>query len=134
MPLNRKSITIASRVMLPTYILFALVVGVIYILDPNGSLGNSPALRYQNEVLPWPVWGGVLVAEGLAMAVAWFVSHRRMVFAFVLAMYAVTMLLLSVTNLVGIIVASATPLAPLYPFFIAVASTASIASLVNRDK
>lgn len=55
--LSKVTITIPSRLMIPTYIVFGFCVALAYILNPGGTFAGSPALRYQRDILPWPIWG-----------------------------------------------------------------------------
>lgn len=134
MPLRRDTITAPSRIMLPTYIALGLGVGLVYITDPGHSLRSSRALRFQAEVLEWPVWGTAMLFMAAAMIVAWVAFHNRMVFAFVLAMYAVTWLVWGGTWAIAIFTDGATPLGPLFCGFVATAAIASIVSLVKGDR
>ncbi len=134
MPLDRRNITVASRIMLPAYGLFAMVTGLLYLTDPGGALNNAPALRYQDKVMPWEIWGGWLMLISVSMTVIWARYHHRMVFSFVLAIFSVTWVVIGGTWAAAAIADQASPMGPFFALFVATAACASIASLVNRDK
>lgn len=77
MPLNRRNVTIASRVMIPTYVEFAIVVGLGWIFTPRHVLLATPSLRYADGIVPIQFWGLVFLVIAVVMAAAMVSEYRR---------------------------------------------------------
>jgi hypothetical protein len=74
MKLTRSNVTIASRVMLPTYLVVAFWIGPVYVLDPGSRLQGSPAF----PILPRPLWGAGFVLAAAVLLAAMLVHKRRL--------------------------------------------------------
>lgn len=132
MPLDRTHITVASRVMLPTYCAFFTLLGVNYIATPFDTITASPALRFANAVMPLPVWGGLFLACAAVMLAA-LVVKRRIPFRFALRVCMLSMLVWAGIIGAAAIAGDATLLAPIWPGFVAIACLASDRSLATRE-
>jgi hypothetical protein len=134
MPLTRSNVTVASRIMLPTYVVLTTMFGLVYVIDPFGSLGNISALRFQRSVMPMAAWGAILLALSALMVVA-FTRQSRMLFAFALACCAMTWFLWGGMYAVSVALAptEASLNAPILPWFVSVACVASMASLLKGE-
>lgn len=80
MPLTRSTVTASSQLMLPTYPVFALVVGLSYVLgDPSRTA--SPAFDYVRDIMPIAWWGCMFIAISAGMTTALLLHHRRVMVA-----------------------------------------------------
>jgi hypothetical protein len=131
MTLTRHNVTAASRIMLPTYIVFFAALGVNYI-GANGTADASPALAFANALMPLPVWGATFLVCSALMAAA-LVSHRRLLYRFALRFCAVSMLFWAVVIAAASIAGDATPLAAVWAGFVATACLASDRSLAAGE-
>lgn len=134
MLLDRDHITVASRIMLPTYVSLNVLAGFVLIADPTNTLQNARALRFQESVLPLAAWGYWLVLLAATILFCWLHFRHRMSASFGLAVSAVSWMVLCGTWAIAIKTDGATPLGPLFAAFVTVAHIASIASLVRGDK
>lgn len=135
MNLNRANVTVASRIMFPTYVVLFTFLGINYTFNSRQRLLESPALRYADDQVALPVWGGLFFACAALMAAAMVLPGRwtRMAFA-----YALWLGLLSLTAWSGIFFAAsvwgeASPTTWCWPAFAAVACYASHRSLLARE-
>lgn len=131
MPLDRAHVTVASRVMLPTYVVFFGVLGVNYLMANDAAL-NAPALVFAANVMPLPAWGGLFVACSLMMTAA-LLMRRRVLYRFALRMCAVAMVFWAIVIAAASLQGEATPLAAVWSGFVAVACYASDRSLATRE-
>lgn len=76
MPLDRTTVTVASRIMLPVYVVFFTLLGLTYLLTPIGRLVESPGLAYADGFLTLRGWGALFLAAAAVMAAA-LVRHER---------------------------------------------------------
>lgn len=132
MPLDRAHVTVASRIMLPAYPLFAAGIGLSLILTPLDRLSETPAFRYVAELAPLRLWGAVFLTVAAVLVVALLVRRRP---AYVLGLSLMCMWML---GWAGLLVASAIKeesswSAWTWPLFVAVACYASLASLLSRE-
>lgn len=130
MPLTR--VTVASRVMLPTYVALFGWLGAVYLLDPP-RLAASPALAYAATLMPLPMWGIWFLTVAALMAVA-LAGRRtgwawRQVYTYALWTGIVTMTVWAVVFAAAALTAGASPGAAAWPGFAAVACYASYRSL-----
>lgn len=135
MPLTRSTVTVASRVMLPTYVVLATLIGGYYVVDPGHRLGAVHALTFARWLTGgnMAIWGWIFLGLAALMCAA-FATRNRLAFAFGLCCCAVTMLLWSAMYAASAIVDPETSLlAPVWPLFVAVACVASVASLLHRE-
>lgn len=132
MPLDRDHVTIASRVMLPAYVLADLLFGVAFVLPGSRPL-RAPALGPARDVLPLAVWGGIWLAVAVVMAAA-LLRRSRLMFTFALSTNAVAWFLWGCLLEAAVLSQPAvTYLACVLPWFVAVASIASMQSLLREE-
>lgn len=132
MTLTRHTVTVASRVMLPLYPLFAIGVGLSFILTPRPRLVASPALAYADGFVDLQLWGiGFLAVAGI-LGLALFTHHRR-TYQGALAVMAVWMSFYAATLLVAALKGGATYSAWTWPAFVTAACIASLTSLESRE-
>lgn len=77
MPLDRDHLTVASRIMVPTYVVFFSVVGSNFLFGPSARL-QSPMLRYADTLMDIHIWGGLFLGCGLLMLTAMWLRNRDM--------------------------------------------------------
>lgn len=131
MPLTRDNVTAASRVMLPTYVLFFAAVGANYVTDAP-RLQQSPSLHYANTLLPLQAWGGFFLCCAAIMAAA-LLSHRRTAYRFALWLCIVSMGVWSGVFALAAINSIASFTAPAWPAIVAVACYATDRSLLKGE-
>lgn len=133
MPLDRAHVTIASRTMLPVYILVELAFGIAYTTDPGNRLNLAPSVEFQRELMPLWLWGLLQLTLALLMAAA-LAAHHRATFAYALAVGAVTWFLWGASIGASIFLTPNTSyLAPVLPWFVTLACVASMRSLLARE-
>jgi hypothetical protein len=128
MPLTRDSVTIASRVMLPTYTAFALFLGIVYVTDPDGRLAHSTSF----PVLPTAVWGVGFVVVGL-LQIAAMIQRDRRLYVLSLAPLLVWCLLWGLALVYSAARDGTSFTAPAFPLFVAFACWASMLSLIAGE-
>lgn len=132
-PLTRQQVTVASRIMLPTYIALNTIVGLVYLLDPLGRLQRVPALAFQREVMPMPAWGCVFLALAAAMLVATR-RHSRPGMVFALYSCGIAWLLWGAGYEVSVFRdPNASILGPVLPWTVTIACHASAKSLLHGE-
>jgi hypothetical protein len=129
--LTRDNVTAASRIMLPTYVVFFAAVGLNYLLA-NGTAAATPALAYVNAIMPLPVWGGLFATCAALMALA-LIRGRRTLYRFALRYCAFAMILWAIVITLASLVGEATPLAAVWSAFVATACLASDRSLKTGE-
>lgn len=127
-PLTRASITVASRIMLPAYVILFTVAGFNYAVTPISRLGQSPALAYADTLMPLRVWGCLFLAVAALMLVA-LASGQRLLFCYGLLVCVICMGIWAAVFLLGAIFADASPAAWAWPAFVGVACIATYRSL-----
>ena len=132
MTLTRDNVTAASRVMLPTYVIFFAAVGVNYI-GANGTADATPALAFVGNVMPLPAWGVMFLGCAALMAAA-LLRGRRLLYRFALRMCALSMALWAVAVIAASISGDATPLAAVWAGFVARACLATDRSLAVGER
>lgn len=136
MPLTPVALTVASRVMLPTYVALFGWVGGVYVADPP-RLQESPALAYAATLMPLPMWGIWFLTVAALMAVA-LAGRRtgwaRQVYTYALWTGIVTMTVWAVVFAAAALTARASPGAAAWPGFAAVACYASYRSLQAGER
>lgn len=88
MPLTKQTMTVASRVMLPTYVVLFIGLGINYTFNADG-LQNSPGLAFADD---WPPhlmgYGAIFFGCGILVALALTTQNRNMCrFALILGQY-----------------------------------------------
>lgn len=76
MPLDREHLTVASRITVPTYVVFFTVIGANFLFGPASRNTSSPMLRYADSLMGIRAWGGLFLGCGLLMLVAMWVHSR----------------------------------------------------------
>lgn len=133
MVLQRKRVTVASRVMLPTYVLFFTYLAANYTITPRERLVEaSAALGYADMLLPMPVWGLIFAANAVAMAASMVLgkrAHSGEVFVFALWVGIVTLAIYALVFAFAAFNNEASPGAIAWPMFVATACYATQRSL-----
>jgi hypothetical protein len=132
MPLNRDTVTRASRIMLPAYVAFFAGIGLNYIATPDTRLRASPALGYAATLMPLPAWGGLFLAAAALMAVA-LIAQRRTLYRYALLLCGISMTVWTVAMAVAALYSATTPGAWLWPGFVVAACAASYRSLSTGE-
>lgn len=135
MDMTRGSVTVASRIMLPTYVGLAGVYGLVYLFDPFNRLQYSHGLVFQRSLtggsmVPWGVFF-LCLAGFLALQMF---RHQRTAYVFVLCITAAIWLSWSICYVVSVVQdPKASLLAPVPTFVYFVAGVASALSLMARE-
>jgi CDP-diglyceride synthetase len=132
MPLDRQHMTVASRVMLPRYVVFFTAVASNYLFTPLGRLLDSPGLAYANELMSLRLWGVAFLAAALAMFAA-LLRHERDLFRAALLFCRLGMLVWAVVLALAAILGDASPTAWAWPWLIEGACKASYRSLTAQE-
>lgn len=135
MPLTRETVTAASRIMLPAYVVCSAAFGLVYTFDPLDNLETINALEFPRQVMGGTMlpWGLLFLALTLVMVAA-FTRSDRMMMAFGLCCCAVTWLIWGCLYAGSIIINPETSmLAPVLPWFVTTACIASTVSLIKRE-
>lgn len=132
MPLTRTTVTAASRVMLPAYVITFAWIGGAWVFTDEGYLINSPALDYANNLLPLPAWGGLLLGVA-ALILGAMLSRHRLLCRVALWIAFVVMCVFVVVFAAASIGGLASPSAAAWPFLFAAACFASDRSLLNGE-
>lgn len=133
MPLDRAHVTIASRVMLRVYPLFAAGVGVSLAFTPRARLLATPTFRYLDGIVSLRAWGVAFLGLAVVLAFAW-VSHKRELYQVALSLMLVWMGIYTVVTLFSAIQGQASFAAWTWPAFIMCACWASLLSLWARER
>lgn len=134
MPLDRNNITIASRVMLPAYAAANATFAAVFLLDPQRRLSLAPSLDIARNWMPIERWGLLWLAVAAVMAAALIVRHRAL-FVTALAINAGAWFAWGfLTGAAVFTQPNVTPLASVLPWFVAVASFASMLSLLAGER
>jgi hypothetical protein len=131
MTLTRDTVTAASRIMLPTYVVFFAVLGANYLIA-DGTADASPALAFADALMPLPVWGCMFLACSTLMAAA-LVSKKRLLYRWALRMCAISMVFWACVIGYASLSGDATPLAAVWAAFVAVACYATDRSLATGE-
>ena len=124
--------TVASRIMLPVYVLFFAGLGINYLATPPARLKASPALAYAASIMPLPAWGALFLAAAVLMAAA-LVTGARTLYRFALLLCALAMGVWTVLNIAAVFATKATPGGWLWPFLVVAACAASYRSLTAGE-
>lgn len=133
MPLTRATVTIASRIMLPTYVVFFTAVGLSLLVTTQRRLHETPAFRYADTIADLDLWGlGFLtIATGLALAL---LVHRREVYRWFLAAGCIWMSVFAVVTFLAALFGSASYSAWIWSGFVAAACWATLCSLAAGER
>lgn len=134
MTLDRTSVTVASRVMLPTYVVLFAGLGTNYAVTPmlSGRLAASPALAYANGLLPLPAWAMMFLTVAVLMAGA-LASGNRHLYRYALWLAILSMTIWAVVFALAVFRGEGSPTAFFWPSFVAVACYASNRSLLAGE-
>lgn len=132
MPLTWQNMTVASRIMLPAYVLVAGYIGGCYLLAPDRRL-QGPALAVARHLLTMEMWG--VLALGLAgTVVVSLITQRRNLVIVALCIGAVAYEFWCVFyGISAVRDPFASPVTPIWPFGWGIAHLASAVSL-SRDE
>jgi hypothetical protein len=130
-PLTRDTVTAASRVMLPAYVVLFAYLGLNYTIT-GPRLTDSPSLAYADTLAVLPVWGCMFLATSAVMVVA-IMQQERLWFRFALWVGIVCMTLWTGVFAVAVLLSNASPGAPAWPAFVAVACFATDRSLLKGE-
>lgn len=133
MPLDRQHVTVASRIMLPAYLVFFAVLGVASITTPLGRLTRSPMLDYANQIMSLRAWGSLFVACALLMAFA-LLTHNRDRYRYALLLCGFSMTLWTIVAIVGVFAEPISYSAWVWPALVTAACFASDRSLVHQEQ
>ena len=130
--LNRSDVTVASRVMLPTYVVFFFLLGASLIFTPEPRLLQTVTFRYADQYLDLNSWGFGYVCLALIMASALILGRRKI---FLLSLSATMLWMLGWTTLsfLGAIEFSASFSDCLWPAVVTCACWASMRSLSSQE-
>lgn len=131
MTLTRLNVTVAQRVMIPTNIIFAAVLGYAYTFRA-AELMDSSAYRGANEILPLQAWG-----IGFIGIAAWLFTatqlHRRSVYVGGLAWLFAWMLVWTGVFVAVHLRGDATFIAWVFPAYVSAACWASMLTLQAQE-
>lgn len=132
-PLKKDRVTVASRVMLPTYALAFLLLGLNYLITPVNRLSQSPGLKFADgEVMPIQLWGVLFLISGVLSTLALFI-HRRDIFRFALYLGRIVLAIWVVIFLLAALFSDASPTAAIWPWIAMRACKASELSLRKEE-
>jgi hypothetical protein len=133
MPLDRAHLTVASRIMVPAYVVFFGFVGANFMLSSFHRLVASPMLRYADQVLSIRLWGALFATCALLMLAALMLKHRDL-YRFALLLCAVSMSVWTLVAIAGVFVEPISYSAWVWPALVATACFASNRSLVRDNR
>jgi hypothetical protein len=132
MPLTRQTVTVASRVMLPTYVAFFAILGANYLIADD-TAAASPALVFADNVMPLHAWGWLFIGCAGIMLAALF-THRRNLYRWALRSCGLSMLFWSAVIAWASLSGDATPFAAAWAAFVTTATYATDRSLASRER
>lgn len=133
MRLDREHLTVASVVMLPTYVVFFTGIGIAQVATPKARLLASPMLRYSDRLMDLRAWGALFIACGLLMLTALWLRNR-MLYRYGLVVCGLSMAAWALVALVGIWYEPVSYSAWLWPAFATAACWASNRSLERGEQ
>lgn len=126
------AITVASKIMLPTYVGMFTVVAMNFLFINSDTLAKSPGLNYADSVLSIRGWGLLFCAVAVMMVVS-LVRKNRDMFRYALLMAAICMALWSAVMFGAAIWGPASFSAWSWPMFVAAACMATNRSLLKGE-
>lgn len=132
MPLDRANMTRASRITLPTYVLFFGWVGLNYLITDLDRLDKSPTLRFVDDVLDLRTLGMVLTLASLLMLGA-LLTKRRDTARYALVLAGICFAILFAAFLAASLRAEASPSAAAWPMLGFVGCVASYRSITSHE-
>jgi hypothetical protein len=133
MPLDRNNITIASRIMLPSYVVFFATIGINFIVAGKPRLVSSPMIRYANNLMTIRAWGAFFLTCAVIMLAALLV-HNRYLYRYGLMVCIMSMMIWTSVAFAGIFTEPVSYAASAWPAFVAVACWASNKSLEKGER
>lgn len=133
MPLDRTHITVASRVMLPTYVVFFGVIGTNFAATGTPRLFNSPMLRYADQIMSIRAWGGVFLACSAIMLAA-LIAHNRYAYRYGLMVCCLSMATWTTVAIIGVFYEPVSYSAWAWPALATAACWASNKSLAQGEQ
>lgn len=133
MVLDRDHVTVASRIMLPTYVVFFSVIGGNFALAQRPRLFESPMLRYADHLMPIQLWGGLFVTCALIMLAA-MLRRDRLLYRYGLLVCGMAMAVWTAVAVVGLLVEPISYSAWAWPAFVTCACAASDRSLSKHEQ
>lgn len=133
MPLDREHITVASRIMLPTYVVLFLGLGLGSTVTPMHRLLATPFFRYADHLMSMRAWGALFIACGLLMLTA-LIKGNRTLYRWALLVCGLSMLVWAVVALVGVWFQPISFSAWLWPAFAAACTWATNKSLERGER
>lgn len=131
-PLDRAHITAASRIMLPTYVVFFGVIGVNFLGGPSDRVVASPMLRYADQLMSIRAWGVLFLACCLLMVAALALRHREL-YRWALLVCGLSMTVWALVAIAGAFTEPVSFSAWAWPALAAAACFASNRSLVKHE-
>jgi len=119
--------------MLPTYVILNLTFGLVFLFDPDDKLSRAPGLAYARDVLSIEVWGWLWLLLGVMMLVALLWPRAKRGAELGLATNVVAWTLWAVVVEKAADARNVSYLAGLLPLFVAVASFASMVSVLRNE-
>jgi hypothetical protein len=132
MPLDRAHVTVASRIMLPMYVVFFAVVGANYLTASMTRLQASPMLRYADRLMSIRVWGALFLGCALLMLAA-LIRHNRSLYRYGLFVCFFSALTWTAVAIAGIFAEPVSYSAWAWPALVAAACMASNRSLAKGE-
>jgi hypothetical protein len=132
MPLTKDTMTVASRLMLPCYVVTFCWIGLNYLVTAKTRLTESPTLRYADSVVDLRALGLLLTVSGLLMLGA-LLTRRREPARYTLILAGICFGILFTIFAVATIQSEASPSAPAWPFLGLCACTASYRSITRYE-
>ena len=133
MPLTRQNVTVASRVMLPTYVAFFLGVGLSLSLTPQDRLRLTPSFAYADRVVDLRLWGVGFLAVAVFLALA-MLMRSRSAYRAGLSVACLWMAVWAIVLALSAFDASASFSAWTWPAFVALACYATLRSLSEGER
>jgi hypothetical protein len=131
MPLTRDHV--ASRIMVPSYVVLCAAYGIVYVTDPGSRISGIGALSFQQRLMPMPMWGVVMLTVAAVMLTALLAGSRDL-FTFALAFCAAVWFLWGCLYAVSVVTdPHVSVLAPVTSWFVACACVASMRSLLTDE-
>lgn len=130
--MTRNTVTAASRIMLPSYVIAFCWFGAGWMFGDRTTILENPALRFADHWLPIHWWGALLVTCGLLIFAA-MLSHRRTLCRLALWIAAIAMGVFVVVFATASLNGHATPGAASLFYLAAAACVATERSLLKGE-
>jgi hypothetical protein len=131
--LDRDTITVASRLMIPAYVVFFAGLGLNFVITPLHRLGATPGLQYVQISAGGIRLYGVTFLVVAALIAAAMASRRRGPCLYALNLGALSMALWGVLQLAAAIFSTGSPSGWCWPGIVCAACMATSRSLRRRE-